>query len=67
MLVPGEERASAILHNCEPCELRDQSARQDDPRAHRCNSGVTVVEKTMAFCLDLGPTLHRREYMPRVI
>lgn len=49
LLVPGEEKASAILHNCEPYELCDQSVRQDGPCIHRCNSVMTVVEENDDF------------------
>lgn len=54
LLVPGEEKASAILHNCEPCELCDQYARQDGPCIHRCNSGMTVVEENDDFLFGFG-------------
>lgn len=66
MQVPGEERASAILHSCEPSELCDQSARQDGLCAHRCNSGMTVVEGNNGFLFGFGAR-SPWEYMPRVI
>lgn len=54
MQVSGEERASAILHSCEPSELCDQSVRQDGPRTHRCNSSMTVVERNNGFLFGFG-------------